>query len=210
MRPRFSIVLTTEDKSESTWRALKIILEKLLCRFENDGFTTDDDVRLILRANQWRSHDPRDDAAKRDLWRYLARKISEPGGFVLFHYDGGTPWSKRSTCACRLTFAEVRTRVAQVLKAGKVPLSAEEIQRRLSRPFYSTEAWTYQATTRAVHLCQEKHRGADIHKFQGWAADRTTLDEVSKPKEATCLRDHHNEDLAGHVPAWEVARAGCS
>lgn len=221
MRPRFSIALLTEDSSEQTWRGLKEIVQKLLRRFEDDGYTpriemlpAEPNLRPILVANRWRSVKPRDEADKRELWRYLARKISEPGGFVVFHYDGDSVWSKRARSPSRAQFdREVRTRVEQVLQGAKLP--REEIARRMTRliecvPFYSVEAWTHQATTRAITLCRERYGGADVGKFERWAADRTALDEVSKPKEATCLRDTHNEDLARHLVISDVAHAGCS
>lgn len=221
MRPRFSIALLSEDSSEQTWRGLKEIVQKLLRRFEDDGYTprvellpADPKYRPILVANRWRSTKVRDEADKRELWKYLARKISEPGGFVIFHYDGDTTWSKRAQSPSRAQFErEVRTRVEQVLAGSK--LARQEIARRMARliecvPFYSVEAWTYQATARAVSLCREKHRGADVDKFERWGADRAALDDVMKPKEATCLRDAHNEDLAKHVAIWEVVQAGSS
>ena len=220
-RPRFSIALLSEDGSEPTWRGLKTLLEKLLHRFEDDGFTprvevlpSDSNLRPVLVANRWRNKTGQYEADKRDLWRYLARKISEPGGFVVFHYDGDSGWTKRGASGGSAQFdREVRTRVAQVLGASRIP--PDEIARRLRRlvecvPFYSIESWTYQATARAVALCHEKHRGADAHKFEAWGADRTKLDDVPKPKEETCLRAEHNEELARHVPVWEVAQAGRS
>lgn len=222
MRPRFSIVLLCEDKSEQTWRALRAIVEKLLLRFEDDGFTrrieilpAEDNLRPILIANRWRSTDAKDEALKRELWKYLARVISEPGGFVLFHYDGDTIRSRRAESKGIEKFGEVRVRVEQALKAGKRPPPPAEVARRLGRliecvPFYSTETWTHQATARAIEICRAEHRGADVDKFIQWAADRTKLDEVWKPKEATCLRDKHNEDLAKHVPVGEVVQAGRS
>jgi hypothetical protein len=221
VRPRFSIALLSEDRSEPTWRGLKAILQKLLRRFEDDGFTprveimpADPSVRPVLIANRWRSAQAKDEAEKRELWRYLARKVAEPGGFVVFHYDGDTPWSKRTESPARAQFdREIRTRVEQVLSGSR--LSREEISRRMGRiiecvPFYSVEAWTYQATARAIALCREKYRGADVEKFEAWGADRTKLDEVWKPKDQSCLGGAHNEELGKYVAVWEVAQAGCS
>ncbi len=221
MRPRFSIALLSEDRSEATWRGLKAILEKLLLRFEDDGFTprieilpADPTVRPVVIANRWRNTTGRYEADRRDLWRYLARKLSEPGGVVVFHYDGDARWSRRAGSPARDQFdREVRTRVAQVLAGAKI--SREEIARRMERlvecvPFYSIEAWTYQAIERAIALCRERYRGADIEKFRSWNADRASLDEAHKPKEQTCLGGEHNEDLGKHVPVRDVIQAGCS
>ena len=221
MRPRLSIALLSEDRSEATWRGLKAMVERLLRRFEDDGFTprlkivpADPSVRPILIANRWRSAKPRDQADKRELWKYLARVVSEPGSVVIFHYDGDTRWSERNKSTAGAQFdREVRVRVQQVLSGAR--LSSEEIARRMGRliecvPFYSIEAWTYQATAHALGLCREHYRGADVAKFEGWGADRRRLDEVSQPKDETCLGGAHNEALGKHVPVWEVVQAGCS
>lgn len=221
LRPRFSIALLSEDRSETTWRGLKVILEKLLRRFEDDGFTprvhvlpSDPSVRPVLIANRWRNTTGQYESEKRELARYIARKISEPGGFIVFHYDGDTTWSGRARSLGRSQFErELRTRVEQWLTSFKVP--RDEIVRRMRRlvecvPFYCIEAWTYQATARAIAICRERHRGADVEKFEEWEADRGRLDEILKPKTASCLRDEHNEDLARHIPLGDVAQAGKS
>lgn len=222
MRPRFSIALLSEDRSEHTRMGLQAILEKLLRRFEDDGFTprveivpADPKLRPILIANRWRSTQPRDEAEKRELWKYLARKIAEPGGFVVFHYDGDTPWSERAESPARAQFdREIRRRVEQALVASpRVP--REAVAGYLGRiiecvPFYSVEAWTYQATARATALCGEKYRGVDAQKFEAWGRDRTLLDDLPKPKKQSCLEDAHNADLGKHVPVWDVVQAGCS
>jgi hypothetical protein len=219
---RLSIALLTEDRSEGTRRGLQAVLEKLLRRFEDDGFTPrkikivppDDSVRPIVIANRWESGDLKDASKKRELWTYIARVISEPGGFVVFHYDGDMVWAQRTASQRPAKFdREIRTRVTQVLRTKG--LSDDEVARRMRRliecvPFYSVEAWLYQATTRAIALCKEKYHGADVEKFAAWGADRAVLDEVSKPKGATCLQDKHNEELGRHVPVWEVVRAGRS
>jgi hypothetical protein len=174
----------------------------------------DPSVRPILIRNRWRSAQAKDQFSKRELWRYLARKVAETGGFVVFHYDGDTRWSKSTESPARAQFdREVRIRVAQVLSGSQ--RSPEEISQQMGRiiecvPFYSVEVWTYQATARAIALCREKYRGADVEKFEAWGADRTKLDDEWKPKEQSCLRDEHNEELGKHVPVWKVAQAGCS
>ena len=73
MRPRFSIALLSEDSSEHTRMGLQAILEKLLRRFEDDGFTrrveivpVDAKLRPILIANRWRSTRPTGNSANVD------------------------------------------------------------------------------------------------------------------------------------------------
>lgn len=63
---------------------------------------------------------------------------------------------------------------------------------------------------RAIALCRKHHRGADVENFEEWSADQTRLDDVWKPKDQTCLRGEHNEDLAKHLAVWEVIQAGRS
>jgi hypothetical protein len=221
--PRISIALLTEDKSEQTWLGLKALVGRLLHRFEDDGFTqrieivpADDDVRPVVRANRWESTKRQDEAAKRLLWKYLAWKLSESGGFVVFHYDGDNLWGDRVKSPRPEKFARVvRVSVDRVLRDPKLRLSPEEIARRLQRivecvPFYSVEAWLYQATDHAIALCREKYRGADVERFEKWGANRALLDDVHMPKEATCLKDKHNDELGKHVPVWEVVQAGRS
>jgi hypothetical protein len=211
-------VLLSEDGARS-WQGLKAILQKLLRRFEDDGFTPRVEILpaellgTITLGNRWRSTNPRDQREKRDLWRYVARKISEPGGFVVFHYDGDMPWMARSSAQARAQFErELRLRVRQVL-AGHT--DGGELDRRLARliecvPYYSIEAWTYQATERATELCKKYYDGADVGKFEHWQVHRAELDDVKQPKKKTCLKDEHNDDLGKHVPVWEVEQARCS
>ncbi len=219
MSARFSIALLSED-GEAAWPGLKALIEKLLRRFENDGtprievVPADPQVRAIVKSNGWRSGKAADESKNRDLWRYIARKIAEQKGFVLFHYDGDKPWSRRAESTAIADFdRKLRARVAQVLASHG--LSAGEVSRKLSRliecvPFYSVEAWHYQATDHAIALCQRKHRGAHVDQLARWAADRTLLDDVEKPKENCCLGGDHNDALGKHVPVREVVQAGRS
>ena len=77
-------------------------------------------------------------------------------------------------------------------------------------PFYSIEAWLYQSTDAALALCRSNYQGADASTFSKWAENRALLDEVLKPKDRTCLRDKHNEELADGLPVREVLQAGRS
>jgi hypothetical protein len=120
VKPRFSIALISED-GDASWPGLKAIVTKLLRPFEDDGFTprleilpADDDVPRAMHKH-WRTRSPNDQQAKRALIRYLARKISEPRGFVIFHYDGDEAWSQRTSKAQDAFDCEVRRRVEQVL-----------------------------------------------------------------------------------------------
>lgn len=126
------------------------------------------------------------------------------------HLCGDTPWSRREDCAIPRLFEErIRAQVRrliepEVLKRG---LSCEEALARLFLwiPHYSIESWLYQNTTLAKQLCQKHYLGRDIEAFSAWEVARHQLDEVLKPKQATCLQSHHNLELAqGQYPAAAV------
>jgi hypothetical protein len=97
-------------------------------------------------------------------------------------------------------------------------LTAEEIETALGRliilsPCYSIESWLYQATKELRAYCQNGHQAEEhlqreehLKLIESWSADRTLLDEVSRPKDDVlkCVADHHNEELARSFPAEEV------
>ncbi len=77
-------------------------------------------------------------------------------------------------------------------------------------PFYSVEAWMYQATQRAAELCRQHHGGVGVELFEAWAANPTALDEHPKPKTATPLADRHNDELGRSCPVPQVLQLGKS
>ncbi|MFY0581832.1 hypothetical protein ACN28S_52940 [Cystobacter fuscus] len=160
-----------------------------------------------------------------ELIRTLATQVLLEDGWVLFHFDGDRPWGTRDSSENvakfqTLVWASVRELV--VLKFaeqrdGSTPQALEARARvRMTRlktvvPFYSIEAWLFQNTHEAIRISQESYSGRDVEQFQAWAQDRTTLDEVLKPKEAVSLGAAHNLDLASNgFPTREVHAAGKS
>ncbi|NOJ93276.1 hypothetical protein HMI51_10075 [Corallococcus coralloides] len=84
---------------------------------------------------------------------------------------------------------------------------------RLKRivPFYSIEAWLFQNTRKAIHLCKQHYGRHYAEQFQRWGQERHTLDEVRKPKEQVCLGAKHNHALTSATfPTRDVYTAGCS
>ncbi len=212
MTARFRFTLLSEDKNPQSLGALRALVRKLVLPFEEDGrvervsFGTEETARPILRGNNWRSGKAQHEPQKRDLIRFLASEV-ERGNFVLFHHDGDVAWSARPSPIVA-QFDALRVRVEQLLAGKKPALTKAEVTTHVGRliecvPYYSIEAWVYQATERAAHLCNEHHAGKDADKFIAWANDRPSLDEQLKPKEATCLRDQHTEALARAVD-WET------
>jgi hypothetical protein len=220
VRPRFSIALLSEDH-ERTWRGLRAVVEKFLQRFEDDGFTprveilpAEPNILPIVLANGWDAK--KRDGERLDLARYLARKVSEPGGFVIFHFDGDQRWKDRALSTRPGNFERlILLRVRQVLAAVRPTPPPDEIDRRVQRiipcvPFYSTESWIYQAAEQAMALCRSMHAGAHLATFEAWRADRSQLDDVWMPKDVCCLRDQQNHELGRHVPVWDVVQTGAS
>jgi hypothetical protein len=103
-------------------------------------------------------------------------------------------------------FERLRVKVEQVLVGGGKPRSLVD---RLVPviPYFEIEAWLYQ-NTRALRTaaegCGEREREATVALANAWEADRRALDEVPRPKDATCVRDGANDVLARGYPAAEV------
>ncbi len=74
------------------------------------------------------------------------------------------------------------------------------------------EAWLLQNTVDAARICSEEHgEPAHLDAFERFRADRALLDEIVKPKEATCLGSKHNRALTDQgFPAREVEAVGKS
>lgn len=178
---------------------------------------TKDGPWRALRKNLWKSTNQRDHHAIVEFVRTIAYELLREDRvvFVVLHVDGDTSWRARKTSENALKFEEiVRKRVRMVLLdhlSSKKPAldSDAEIARRMTRlvlamPFYSIEAWLYQATECAIRLCRSHHQGRDIKTFRDWGADRASLDEEKRPKEMVCLGSEHNLTLAEEFPAQIV------
>ena len=141
-------------------------------------------VREATHANLRRSTSNRDYGKKVQLRRTIATKLAA-GAVVAFHYDGDTAWSKRAEAETPAQFeVELRIPIRQLL--SNCTLATEEkLMARLIEvtPHYSVEAWTYQADANAIDICRARYSGRDVGVFEKWAADRSALDEVARPKE---------------------------
>jgi hypothetical protein len=184
----------------------------------------DEHVRALSIANRWQSTAPADTARKVRLLRAIASKLSEPGGFVFYHFDGGTSWSERGEHKTRNKFRSiVEHGVRNILQMHleqqgqsekEVREFVEDAMARLISivPHYSIEAWCFQNVAAARDLCVKHHQGCPGQAaFQNWEQDRGVLDEIEKPKEACCLHDKHNCELVGPgFPRDEAYRTGKS
>lgn len=175
-----------------------------------------------LRKNLWKSTSQQDHHATVEFVRTIASELTRQDRIVLvvLHVDGDTTWKARARSENATKFEEIiRKRVQMALhahlcfkKPGPHPDPDTETARCMMRlvlvmPFYSIESWLYQATACAIRLCHSQHQGRDITTFEGWAADRSRLDEELKPKERVCLGSEHNLTLSTEFPAQAVLAA---
>lgn len=202
---------------------LSILVGRLLQRYDEGSRQELVTVRVspphpVLRGNQWK--DGKRHAERLTLAREIAGRIRQ-GEVVVFHYDGDSSWSLRGSGPVTASQfdKELRVRVAQLLNAPARPIAGArplyEGATPLSRliecvPYYSIEAWFYQATDRACELCKLHHGGKDVERFTEWSRNRAAVDEVPRLKQETCLTASYNDKLAPHVPVREVLAIGKS
>ncbi len=227
-----SILVLSEDSAKDSADTIAALFRHMVrdvepsCQAHRIDFEPlqNQEARRVLRANVWKSTNPRDQQAIRLLRQSIAEKILEtPPGYVLFHVDGDTRWSERGTSQNAASLEsrilrQVRVLIGETL--AKKKFSEEEIKARtdeaMSRlfvltPFYSIESWLYQNTRHAVALCDAHHAGQDREHFVEWGADRGLLDEQLRPKEQTCLGARYNFELARtQFPVSEVYGASPS
>lgn len=224
---QLSILLLTEDSGKQgsdTLRALALEMLRLVdaesqlaSRKVDFEPLQNEDARLALRANLWKSAESRDERKRVELVRAIANKVMEPNGFVFFHCDGDRRWKKRRESENAVKFEKlIRSRVELLLRMqleqrgirGQAQdTHVEEKMERLCplTPFYSIESWLFQNTQLAKRFCQERYRGKDVDRFEEWEAERGLLDEVEQLKEEVCLRDGCNLELASQgFPAQAV------
>ena len=228
-----SILLLTEDSGKQGYDTVHALALEML-RFvdaqaqiskQSVDFEPlqNENARLALRANMWKSSESRDEPKRVELVRTIAGKLMEPNGFVFFHFDGDRRWKKRRESENTAKFEKlIKSRVELLLRMqlDKSGARGQELEERLTgrmqrlrplTPFYSIESWLFQNTETAKRICREKYNGKDLERFEEWEADRSSLDEVEKPKEEVCFRDTHNLELAVHsFPAPLVVSAGKS
>jgi hypothetical protein len=227
-----TLLVLTEDSSYQAHGVLEALVKKMLqivdpsCGTHRIIFEPQNDrAKQVMCGNQWRSTSRFDHQKIVLLARAIADKLLQDDlpGFVLFHIDGDRAWAERHTSENVAKLSEfVRTYVQPSLDAAlrkqraKNPSAGDsdetlqkDIKAALARlvrltPFYSIEAWVYQNTAEASRICAERC-GRHLETIREWGQDRGLLDEIIKPKEAVCLSDDHNLNLARKgFPAEEV------
>lgn len=231
MAARARILALTEDSGRQGQPTLQKILKEALkiivdgvdlnpARIKIEPLPDNDRARLGLRGNSWKEDPPTLETIR--LLDAIAGRLLEPAGFVIFHFDSDTVWSKRDSSDNRRQFEKhIRARVRRRLLGEGAPpvnhrarplLTPEQVEAALGRllvlsPCYSMESWLYQATGELSVRCNDRHKSDEhVQLIADWSTDRTRLDEVHRPKDDAlpCVADHHNEVLAKSFPAEDV------
>ena len=234
-----TILLLPEDTSQDSDKILKSLVLKSLrlldstCPTEQIDFEpATDEAKEIANAPGWRDQTTKNAEKRRRVLGAIATRISQPGNYVVFHFDGDTTWSNRANSKeCQQFETKVRQTIEIILatppqkrtakREPSAPRDPQGVARNLARllpmvPFYCIESWLYQNTREAIKICghakyKESERQKARQQFEAWAKDRGALDELEKPKDAVCLWSDHNQDLASNnFPAKEVYGVGTS
>jgi hypothetical protein len=225
-----SIVILTEDSGEDGRPTVEALARRML-HLVVPGFGShrvhfvprDPPEEQAMRGNVWKTDgkNPQEYERRVRLLRYIARKLSQPDTFVLFHIDGDRVWGERHTSENTAKFERlVREKLPQVADRGRansprgraqVDASGDQSpQLRLENlllicPFRSIEAWLYQNLKAAIDICDREHRGSHITELQQWMNRRGEIDELPAPEKAMCLAKSFNLELATNgFPAREV------
>jgi len=224
-----SIVILTEDSGKDGRPTVEALARRML-DLVVPGFGShrvhfaprDPREEAAMRGNVWKTDgkNPQEYERRVRLLRYIARKLSLPDTFVLFHIDGDRTWEQRHTSENAAKFERlVRAVLPQVVDRGRanVPRATTAAQPNaepptlqlenllLICPFRSIEAWLYQNLNAAVDICTREHRGSHITELLTWEERRGELDELPAPEKAVCLGKAFNLELATNgFPAREA------
>lgn len=229
MVTRVSILLLSEDGSDDAYDTVRHLARRMLLLLDSACLQhvrfeplTNDQARLAVRGNVWKSTSPADRTKKIELMSILADKLLEgEGSFAFYHIDADRTWSAMRKGGSEnlekfRRFVEKDVLPFAVMRRTQRGLPPPQIDRWEERlllltPCYSIESWLYQNAAVAIGLCHRHYRGQHAERFAKWAGDRTLLDEIEKPKGEVCLGSKHNLELASEsFPAQEVWSAGRS
>lgn len=234
--PCLSVVILTEDKhGHATVAALARRMFDLIVpgygSHRVDFIPREPREEEAMPGNGWKTDgkNPVEREKKIRLLRYLARRLSQPDTFVLFHVDGDRPWKDRATSENVAKFEHfAKVELPQVAGAGRAAVAVARARGQgtadappppemhaerllLLCPFRSIEAWTYQNLRVAAEICRREHRGEHVAKLVAWETKRHELDELEAPDQELCLHKAHNRELASTgFPASEAYEVGKS
>jgi len=223
---RISIMVLTEDSGYDAYDTVLTLVKEMLKLLVPDVHThrihftplKEENARRAMRGTDWKSTKALLQPSIKLLIRSIITELLKDDGFVLYHIDGDCPWSEQASSENVSTFQKCMSQPieAGVLEHLQKNQRAGEFEERMKRfrllvPFYSIEAWLYQNTREAQHLCTEQGCGRCLEKVATWEQARASLDEVLRPKEELCLRSKHNAHLASSgFPTREVFDANAS
>lgn len=185
----------------------------------------EDRHRRALTGNGWKDQQTQaGEAARRQLIRSIAAHLmSRPDASVVFHFDGDTTWTQRSTCVTSAQFERlIRKPLIEVVRAALLKkgtttsAAAAEALQVVARllvmvPFYCIESWTYQNSPIAASLCLCARSSDCRVSMSAWVGAPADLDELERPWEHCCLKKSHNAALAESAyPASAVYELGQS
>jgi hypothetical protein len=215
-------MVLTEDSGSGAYDTVLALVKEMFKQIDpylqsqRIGFTplADAVARRAMHGNLWKSTKPLNEPHKRLLVRSIINELLKEEGFVLYHIDGDCPWSAFGSSVNAQQFREA---MLPPVQAGLMSrLGGEASEQRMARflllvPCYSIEAWLFQNTREAKRLCATEGCGTCLPQLTDWEENRASLDEVSQPKEALCLRDKYNAQLAtSSYPAKEAFAANAS
>lgn len=225
-----SIVILTEDSGKDGRATVEALVGRML-HLVAPGFGShrvhfvprDTREQEAMRGNVWKSDgkNPQEHERRVRLLRYIARKLSLPDTFVLFHIDGDRPWAERYTSENTAKFERlVRIALPQVADRGRANGPSAKARSQTNAdpspqlhlenllmicPFRSIEAWLYQNLPAAIDICSREHRGAHVPELQAWDGRRGEIDELPAPEKVVCLGKVFNLELATRgFPAREA------
>lgn len=202
------ILVLTEDHYPEPLRGLVRVMLRLV-QPNHDEKLIDvqgdhSDAQEAAQANQGKSRRKAGHQRRVAIARAIATEIFTESNFVFYHVDAdrtfGAPREPKPENV--LFFENILIVVRQHIEAlkqqhGDTRSTDEIINRiRLLLPYYSLEAWLFQNTRIGRELCQKHHRAQHVGTFNEWEQNRSSLDEVEKPKDACCLNASHYRDLA--------------
>jgi hypothetical protein len=204
-----SIVILTEDSGKDGRPTVEAVARRML-HLVVPGYGShrvqfvprDPPEEEAMRGNVWKTDgkNPQEYERRVRLLKYIARKLSQPDTFVLFHIDGDRVWGERHTSENTAKFERlVREKLPQVADRGRANVPRERPQAGASTdppprlhlenlllicPFRSIEAWLYQNLKTAVAICTREHRGSHVTELLTWE------------EKAVCLGKAFNLELA--------------
>ncbi len=213
MLAKFTVLILTEDKAG--WEVVRTIVGKSFQEIDPEANVWPDDLwsrptekaARAARGSYWKSTAERDEPDRRELIREITTHLLRPRGFVVFHFDGDEPWSRRGHSENVAKWSRFCVHVAQnIQQHRKDPELVSDTLSRLLRvtPFYCMESWLYLATNSVLAECTSSHGAAHHDVIRALASVTSQIAEVVQPWKAWCLGKTANDRLVHSFPTMEA------